>query len=49
MSIDFIFVLLGAVSAVAAVQWAKGRNKYVIAALIGAGLGVVFAVLRAVF
>ncbi|MEM0976910.1 MAG: hypothetical protein AAGJ34_05200 [Pseudomonadota bacterium] len=49
MSIDFFYILLGAVAAVAGLHWAKGRNKYIIAGVIGAGLGVVFGLLRAIF
>ncbi|MEO0342281.1 MAG: hypothetical protein AAF198_02475 [Pseudomonadota bacterium] len=49
MIIDIFYVLLGIVSALAAVYYAKGKNRMLVAGVIGAVVGIVFAILRMVF
>lgn len=49
MSIDLFYIILGAVSGAAAVHFAKGRNRLIMAAIIGAFIGIAFAILRAFF
>jgi hypothetical protein len=44
--IDFWPIILGAMSGMLSVAFAKGRNRFVIAIVIGAGVGVLFPILK---
>ena len=44
--IDFGPIIIGAISGVLSVAFAKGRNRFVIAIVIGAVVGVLFPILK---